>query len=89
MAPSLIEFTGFPAAALTTLCLIPQAARIVAERDTRAISLTGSATFAAGITLWLVYGVALADWPLIASNIVTLALMIFIIALKLRYDRQG
>jgi MtN3 and saliva related transmembrane protein len=35
--------------------------------------------------LWLVYGVALIDWPLITSSAVTLALMLVILALKLRY----
>ena len=38
-----------------------------------------------GILLWLIYGVAISDWPLIGSNAVTLALMAPIVALKLRY----
>ena len=35
--------------------------------------------------LWLLYGIAINDWPLIGSNVVTLALMAPILALKLRY----
>jgi MtN3 and saliva related transmembrane protein len=35
--------------------------------------------------LWLVYGVALIDWPLMTSSAVTLALMLVILGLKLRY----
>jgi MtN3 and saliva related transmembrane protein len=35
--------------------------------------------------LWLIYGLAIGDWPLIGSNAVTLALMLPIVAMKLRY----
>jgi MtN3 and saliva related transmembrane protein len=38
-----------------------------------------------GIMLWLAYGIAINDWPLIGSNAVTLALMAPILTLKLRY----
>jgi hypothetical protein len=34
---------------------------------------------------WLVYGLAIHDWPLIGSNAVTLALMAAILVLKWRY----
>jgi hypothetical protein len=41
--------------------------------------------FTIGIVFWLIYGLALMDWPLITSNVVTLALMSVIVALKLRH----
>jgi MtN3 and saliva related transmembrane protein len=37
------------------------------------------------MALWLIYGLALIDWPLIASSVVTLALMLVILGLKLRH----
>lgn len=76
---------GMTGAVLTTVCWLPQTTKIIRSRETRAISLTGTLAFTLGIACWLVYGIALADWPLIASNTVTLALMAVIIALKLRY----
>lgn len=82
---SIVDAVGMAGAALTTLCWLPQATKILRERDTRAISLPATAAFTLGIALWLVYGVAIVDWPLITSNIVTLALMAMIISLKLRY----
>jgi MtN3 and saliva related transmembrane protein len=48
-------------------------------------SLAGTLAFTVGIAFWLVYGLALRDWPLIASNVVTLILMAPILALKLRH----
>jgi MtN3 and saliva related transmembrane protein len=80
-----IDAIGALGAVLTTVCWLPQAIRIVRERDTRAISLAATAGFTAGIVLWLIYGVALVDWPLIASSAITLALMLVILALKLRH----
>jgi MtN3 and saliva related transmembrane protein len=72
-------------AVLTTVCWLLQAIKIIRSRETRAISLAGTLTFTIGIVFWLIYGLALMDWPLITSNVVTLALMSVIVALKLRH----
>lgn len=85
LLPSLADFAGATGATLTTLCWLPQAMKVMREKETRALSLSGTATFTVGIALWLVYGLALGDWPLIASNAVTLALLAPILVLKLRY----
>ena len=82
---SLTDLAGAIGATLTTICWLPQALKAIREKDTRALSLSASALFTSGIALWLVYGLALGDWPLIGSNAVTLALMAVIIAMKLRY----
>ena len=80
-----IDMIGMTGAVLTTVCWLPQAIKIVRSRETRAISLTGTLAFTIGIAFWLVYGLALMDWPLITSNVVTLALMVVIVSLKLRH----
>jgi MtN3 and saliva related transmembrane protein len=82
---NLVDAIGTAGAVLTTACWLPQALQILRERDTRAISLTATSGFTAGMLLWLVYGLALADWPLIGSSAVTLALMLVILGLKLRH----
>jgi MtN3 and saliva related transmembrane protein len=80
-----IDFIGATGAVLTTLCWLPQALKVIREKETRALSLPGTGAFTAGVVLWLVYGLAIGDWPLIGSNAVTLALMAPILAMKLRY----
>jgi MtN3 and saliva related transmembrane protein len=80
-----IETLGFIAAACTTLCWLPQAARTIRTRDTRAISLWTQSLFAFGILLWLAYGLALMSWPLIFSNSITFVLVMVILAMKVRY----
>ncbi len=59
--------------------------KVIREKETRALSLPATVAFTAGVALWLVYGMAIGDWPLIGSNAVTLALMAPILAMKLRY----
>jgi MtN3 and saliva related transmembrane protein len=85
MVDRLIDLAGIVGAALTTLCWLPQAIKLVREKNTRALSLPATAAFTLGIGLWLVYGLGIGDWPLIGSNAVTLALMLPILAMKLRY----
>lgn len=82
---SLITSIGLAAAFVTTFCWLPQALRIVRTRDTRAISLSAYGAFTLGVALWLVYGIARSDLPIIMANTVTLALQMTIVGLKLRY----
>ena len=81
----LIDFVGVTGAVLTTLCWLPQALKVIREKETRALSLPATVAFSVGVVLWLVYGLAIGDWPLIGSNAATLALMAPILAMKLRY----
>ncbi|MGL5362750.1 MAG: SemiSWEET transporter [Bosea sp. (in: a-proteobacteria)] len=85
MSPAFIETLGFLAAACTTLCWVPQAVRTIRTKDTKAISLWMQILLIIGIGLWLVYGLLIMSWPLIASNVVTLVLVGIILGLKLRY----
>jgi MtN3 and saliva related transmembrane protein len=84
MSP-LIEATGATGALLTTLCWLPQAVKVIREKETRAISLPATVAFTTGVVLWLIYGLAIGDWPLIGSNAVTLVLMTAILTMKLCY----
>jgi MtN3 and saliva related transmembrane protein len=67
------------------LCWLPQALKVIREKETRALSLPATGAFTLGVMLWLVYGLAIDDWPLIGSNAVTLTLMMPILVMKLRY----
>jgi MtN3 and saliva related transmembrane protein len=80
-----VSWIGAAGAMLTTLCWLPQAVRVVRYKDTRAISLTTNLMLVAGLVCWLIYGIALNDWPLIGSNIVTMGFTLLIIAMKLRH----
>ena len=79
------ELIGYFAAALTTCSFAPQAWLTFRTRDVRGISLGMYSAFAVGVALWLVYGLLLEAWPIVAANAVTLALALAILAMKLRY----
>jgi MtN3 and saliva related transmembrane protein len=82
---ALVDAIGTGGAALTTLCWVPQALKIIRDRDTRAISLSGTTLCVVGVLLWLIYGFAIVDGPLIGSSLVTLLMTAIILALKIRH----
>ena len=85
MASTLVDAVGASGAVLTTLCWVPQAMKIIRDRDTRAISLPGTTLCVFGVLLWLVYGLAIVDGPLIGSSIATFAMTSIILVLKIRH----
>jgi MtN3 and saliva related transmembrane protein len=85
MAPVVVDVIGAAGALLTTVCWVPQAFKIIRERETRAISLSGTTLCTLGVLLWLIYGLAIVDGPLIGSSIVTFAMTATILVLKIRH----
>jgi MtN3 and saliva related transmembrane protein len=79
------ELIGYAAAILTTGSFVPQAWLTFRTRDVSGISLGMYSVFTGGIALWLIYGVAMGAWPIIAANTITLALAASILVMKLRY----
>ena len=43
------------------------------------------AVFAVGVALWGAYGLILGNWPIILANLVTLALVLTLVTLKIRF----
>jgi MtN3 and saliva related transmembrane protein len=79
-----IEAIGYIAGALTTVAFVPQLVQTWRSRSAGDVSLSMLAVFTVGLLLWLIYGVALASWPLVLSNAVTLVLTGLLLVLKLR-----
>lgn len=83
-----IELLGYLAACLTTLSFAPQAWLIFRTRNAAGVSLGMYGAMTAGVVLWLVYGVLIRSWPLVAANVVTLSLAGSILAMKLVLGRR-
>ncbi|WP_423933215.1 SemiSWEET transporter [Chlorobium sp.] len=79
------EMLGFAAGIITTLALLPQALKIMATRQTRDISLLWAVSMNVGIILWLCYGLAKNDLPMITANSVSFLLLFIILLFKVRY----
>jgi MtN3 and saliva related transmembrane protein len=86
MAVDVTGWVGSLAALLTTAAFVPQAWLTFRTRDVSGISLAMYATFTVGVALWLVYGVLIGAWPVIAANAVTLGLSLVILVMKIRAD---
>lgn len=82
------DLIGYAAASLTTLSFLPQALHTFRTRDVSGISLGMYATFTTGVALWLVYGLQLGAWPIVAANAITLLLALAILVMKLRYGKR-
>jgi MtN3 and saliva related transmembrane protein len=81
------DLIGYAAAALTTGSFLPQAILTLRTRETRGISLAMYSAFTVGVALWLVYGIVLAQWPIVVANAITLALAATILGTKLVVER--
>lgn len=81
----MMEWTGYVAATLTTVAFVPQAIKTLRSRDTHSISLGMYVVFTTGVGFWLLYGVYLKSWPMIAGNVITFVLAATILVAKLRW----
>jgi MtN3 and saliva related transmembrane protein len=82
------DSVGSLAGLCTTLSLVPQLHSIWKRKSARDISIAMFLVFGLGILLWLTYGIAIRSAPVIIANSATLALVIAILALKMRYDKK-
>lgn len=79
------QVIGYIAGFLTTISFLPQAIKTIRSKSTESISLWMYGLFVMGVTLWLVYGLLIADPTLIAANAITLLFASPILILKLRH----
>ena len=80
-----ITVIGLLAAVCTTGALVPQVVKIYKTKETADISLWMYILTSVGLILWLMYGVFLANWPIIIANGLTLVLAVLVLALKYKY----
>jgi MtN3 and saliva related transmembrane protein len=88
MSHDTITLVGFVAGTLTTLSFVPQVMHTARTRRCDDLSYGMLLAFGAGVALWLLYGIWLRAMPIIAANAVTLALILAILVMKIRFRRQ-
>ena len=67
---NITSLIGITAAVLTTSAFVPQAVKIIRDKQVKSLSLTMYVMMFSGQFCWLVYGYNLNDLPLIFANIV-------------------
>ncbi len=76
---------GITAGAMTTGSILPQVLKIVQSKSSRDVSTLFFLVMAAGMLLWLVYGVLRSDLVIVLWNAISLSLSLVILALKKVY----
>ena len=77
---------GYFAGFLTTISFLPQVVKTWKSRSASDLSLVMFSVFSAGVMFWLVYGFLIQEPPIILWNSVTLALVLAILVMKLKFD---
>jgi MtN3 and saliva related transmembrane protein len=85
MGRAFINLLGLIAGTLTTIAFLPQLLKTWKSKSAKDVSLVMMITFCVGVFLWIVYGLGIGAMPIIVSNVVTLALALLILILKIRY----
>ena len=75
---------GLIAAICTTVSYIPQVVKCWKTRKAGDLSLKMLLTLAAGLSLWVVYGIINGDWVIIGANTVSLVLLANLLLFKVR-----
>jgi len=81
----MITLIGFLAGGLTTASFLPQVVKTARSRSARDISEAMLIVFLIGLALWTFYGVQVGSAPIIAANVITIALVAAILAMKVRF----
>lgn len=76
---------GLSAAFLSAISMIPQVMKVYRTKKTEDLSLWAFCVLAAGLFLWLVYGIMIQAVPVIIGNAIGLSLVCYIVVMKIRH----
>lgn len=82
-----IEIVGMLAAFLTTSAFVPQVYKAYRNKSAKDVSLTMYLVLLIGLLLWLYYGWHIESMAIIMANSITAVLVIFILVLKIVYEK--
>ena len=77
----MLNVIGGLAGILTTIAIIPQIFKAVKTKQVNDISPRFLTILITGLSLWVVYGILITDWPIILTNGVSLILNCFMLFL--------
>ena len=86
MGSAIVTFLGLIAGAITSLGFIPQLVRGYRTKKLDDISYYMPMVLAIGMTLWLIYGILLAEFPIIIANTFGVMCSIILIVMKKIYS---
>jgi MtN3 and saliva related transmembrane protein len=83
------SWIGLLAGVLTSVSYIPQIVKIYRTHEATDISWRTYLILAAGVGLWVLYGIVNSDNVIVVTNSVGLLLIAIVLTLKVRYRRHS
>lgn len=80
-----VTIIGLAAGFCTTVAFLPQAIHTWKTKSAKDLSLGMYSIFCTGVLLWLIYGIAVQDIPIILANGITMLLALSILYFKLTF----
>ncbi len=80
-----VQILGLAAGSCTTIAFLPQVIKTWKSGSAKDLSLGMFSFFCFGVLLWLIYGIAKHDVPVIVANLMTLMLASTLLFFKLRF----
>ena len=84
-----IKILGLVAGVCTATSLLPQVIKTIKEKKAQQVSIFMLIVLLTGQILWIVYGFAKSDLPIIATNCFSLIVDIVMIVLRTKYKENG
>ena len=80
---------GMLAGVINVIQFIPQAVKMHKTKRVEDISLASFFLSTFAVCCWFIYGLLINQFPLIAMNLVTLVVCLWIIRMKIKYNNYG
>ena len=82
------QIVGIGAAVLTAVSMIPQLIKVIKEKKSDGVSIYMIAVLISGLCVWIWYGFLKKDYPIIFTNIFSLAINILLIIFGIKYKKK-
>ena len=80
-----IQILGLLAGTITSITFLPQVIKVWKSRSAKDLSLLMLVLLMMGVSLWLVYGLVMADAAIIYTNSMVLLMTLILLFFKLKY----
>lgn len=88
MSDLLINIIGYTASICMILGYLPQAIVTIRTRDTEGIAMPTFCMLGLGSIFFVIQGIALGNWPLVITNVITTICSVIIFGIKVYNDRN-
>lgn len=79
---------GIAGSIFTGVSLLPQLVKLIKEKKASDISMLMLGTLFTGLAIWVWYGFRIHDWVIVISNLFSLTVNAFIVALNINYTKK-